>query len=113
MARSRGAVVSRVMHVQFWRRSSASAWASNFAATPVPWQVGRTAMPRMWPPFWLLAWQAMEPTRCPSKLGDKAAALETLRRPELTDDGGGVLVLSVDGEVEAADVGGGEFAGKI
>src|ERR1700674_298642 len=51
--------------------------------------------------------------RCPSKLGGKAAALEAFRRPELTDDGGGVLVLSVDGEVEAADVGGGEFAGKI
>jgi len=32
---------------------------------------------------------------------------------EGADDYGGVLMLGVDGEVEASDVGGGEFAGEI
>ena len=39
--------------------------------------------------------------------------LKIFGRTELTNDGGGVLVLGVDGVVEAADVGGGEFAGEI
>src|SRR5712664_3012704 len=47
--------------------------------------------------------------RRPSKLGSKAAALEAFRRTELTDDGGGVLVLGVDGVVEAVDAGRGEL----
>ena len=43
----------------------------------------------------------------------KAAALEAFGGTKLTNDGGSVLMLGVDGVVEAADVGGGEFAGEI
>jgi hypothetical protein len=39
--------------------------------------------------------------------------LQAVGLAELPDDGGGVLMLGVDGVVEAADVGGGEFAGEI
>ena len=41
------------------------------------------------------------------------SGLESFGLAEGADDGGGVLMLRVDGEVEAADVGGGEFAGEI
>jgi hypothetical protein len=43
--------------------------------------------------------------------GEGGKALQALGPPEGADDGGDVLVLAVDGVVEAADVGGGEFAG--
>jgi hypothetical protein len=39
--------------------------------------------------------------------------LEAVGLAEGADDDGGVLMLGVDGAVEAADVGGGEFSGKI
>src|SRR5258708_26209455 len=39
--------------------------------------------------------------------------LEAFGLAEGADDGGGVLMLRVDGVVEAADVSGGEFAGEI
>ena len=39
--------------------------------------------------------------------------LKTFGRTELTNDGGGVLVLRVDGIVEAADIAGRKFAGEI
>src|SRR6266436_5523611 len=41
------------------------------------------------------------------------SGLEAFGLAEGADDGGGVLMLGVDGVVEAADVGGGEFAGEI
>src|SRR5467141_2322716 len=41
------------------------------------------------------------------------SGLESFGLAEGADDYGGVLMLGVDGEVEAADVGGGEFAGEI
>ena len=41
------------------------------------------------------------------------AALEAARLAESADHGGGVLVLGVDGVVEAANVGGGELSGKV
>src|SRR5216684_7388990 len=39
--------------------------------------------------------------------------LQAFGLAEGADDGGGVLLLGVDGVVEAADIGGGEFAGEI
>jgi hypothetical protein len=41
------------------------------------------------------------------------SGLESFGLAEGADDYGGVLMLGVDGEVEASDVGGGEFAGEI
>jgi hypothetical protein len=41
------------------------------------------------------------------------SGLEAFGLAEGADDDGGVLVLGIDGEVEAADVSGGEFAGEI
>jgi len=43
----------------------------------------------------------------------RGTALEAARLAEGADDGDGVLVLGVDGVIEAADVSGGEFAGEI
>ena len=43
----------------------------------------------------------------------RSRPLEAVGLAEGADDGGGVLVLGIDGVVEAADVGGGEFSGEI
>src|SRR5260370_538209 len=50
---------------------------------------------------------------CTDKPGDIKLPLQPFGLAERADGGGGVLVLGVDGVVEAADVGGGEFAGEI
>jgi hypothetical protein len=55
----------------------------------------------------------LEARATPFQAQDKVAGLETSRRTELPDDGGCVLVLGIDGIVEAADVGGGKFACEI
>ena len=44
---------------------------------------------------------------------DAKSGLESFGLAEGADDYGGVLMLGVDGEVEASDVGGGEFAGEV
>jgi hypothetical protein len=48
---------------------------------------------------------------CPYK--ERERRLEAVRLAELPDDRGGVLMLGVDGVVEMADVGSGEFSGQI
>src|SRR5882762_7058998 len=58
----------------------------------------------------------VKPVRARSKMigrREVKSGLESFGLAEGADDYGGVLMLGVDGEVEASDVGGGEFAGEI